>query len=60
VAAVSLRSLYAGSQKSAPPAPLTHTKVKAAPVMAVSPPPPSTYGVEVIKGDKRDVTKLSD
>jgi len=59
VAAVSLRSLYAGSQKSASPAPVIHTKVKPAPVLEVSP-PPSTYGVEVIKGDKRDVTKLSD
>src|SRR5215469_1993795 len=59
VAAVGLRSLYAGSQKSASPAPVINTKVKHAPVLEVSP-PPSTYGVEVIKGDKRDVTKLSD
>jgi pilus assembly protein CpaB len=59
VAAVSLRSLYAGSQKSAPPAPVIHAKAKPAPAVAVSP-APSTYGVEVIKGDKRDVTKLSD
>jgi len=58
VAAVSLRSLYAGSQKSAP-APVIHPKVKPAPVVQVAP-PPSAYGVEVIKGDKRDVTKLSD
>lgn len=60
VAAVSLRSLYAGSQKSGPPAPVIHPKVKPAPVVEVAPPPPSSYGVEVIKGDKRDVTKLSD
>lgn len=59
VAAVSLRSLYAGSQKSALPAPAIHAKAKPAPVVE-APPPPSTYGVEVIKGDKRDVTKLSD
>lgn len=59
VAAVGLRSLYPGSQKSTAPA-VIHPKVKPAPVVQVSPPPPSTYGVEVIKGDKRDVTKLSD
>jgi len=59
VAAVGLRSLYPGSQKSAVPAPVIHPKVKPVPVMQASP-PPSTYGVEVIKGDKRDVTKLSD
>ena len=59
VAAVGLRSLYAGSQKLAAPAPAIHPKVKPAPVVQVAP-PPSTYGVEVIKGDKRDVTKLSD
>lgn len=60
VAAVSLRSLYAGNQKSLPAAPVMHPKVKPAPVVQASPPPPATYGVEVIKGDKRDVTKLSD
>src|SRR5215472_6979288 len=58
VAAVGLRSLYPGSQKSAAPA-VIHPKVKPAPVVQVAP-PPSAYGVEVIKGDKRDVTKLSD
>src|SRR5215469_4185296 len=60
VAAVGLRSLYPGSQKSAVPAPVVHAKVKPAPVVEVPPPPPPAYGVEVIKGDKRDVTKLSD
>jgi len=60
VSAVGLRSLYAGSQKSAPSAPVIHPKAKPAPVSEAPPPPPSTYGVEVIKGDKRDVTKLSD
>jgi pilus assembly protein CpaB len=60
VAAVSLRSLYAGGQKSAPSAPVIHPKVKPTPAAQVSPPAPSSYGVEVIKGDKRDVTKLSD
>jgi pilus assembly protein CpaB len=59
VSAVGLRSLYAGSQKSAPPAPVIRPKAKPAPV-SEAPPPPPTYGVEVIKGDKRDVTKLSD
>ncbi|HEX6802433.1 MAG TPA: Flp pilus assembly protein CpaB [Terriglobales bacterium] len=60
VAAVSLRSLYTGSQRTAAPTPAVHVKPKPAPVAQAAPPPPTTYGVEVIKGDKRDVTKLSD
>lgn len=57
VAAVNLRSLYP-SAKPATSAPVTHTKVK--PVVQAPPPQPAAYGVEVIKGDKRDETKLSD
>jgi pilus assembly protein CpaB len=59
VAALSLRSLYPNA-KPASPAPVTRIKSKPAPVAQAAPPPPSTYGVEVIKGDKRDVTKLAD
>lgn len=58
VAAVNIHSLFPG-QKPTTPAPLKRVKVKAAPV-AQNPPPPSAYGVEVIKGDKRDLTKVED
>jgi pilus assembly protein CpaB len=60
VAAVSLHSLYSGPKSAPVPAPVAHVRTKPAPVAQAVPPPPSSYGVEVIKGDKRDVTKLSD
>jgi pilus assembly protein CpaB len=57
VAAVGVRSLY---QNGAPVAPPAHPKSRPAPVTQAPAPQPSAYGVEVIKGDKRDVTKLQD
>ncbi len=56
VAAVGVRALY---QNGAPAAP-AHPKSKPAPVAQAPAPQPSAYPVEVIKGDKRDVTKLQD
>lgn len=56
VAAVGVRALY---QNGAPAAPV-HPKLKPAPVAQAPAPQPSAYPVEVIKGDKRDVTKLQD
>ncbi len=56
VAAVGVRALY---QNGAPAAP-AHAKLKPAPVAQAPAPQPSAYPVEVIKGDKRDVTKLQD
>jgi pilus assembly protein CpaB len=54
VAAIGMHSLY---QKTEAPAPVFHPKVK--PVTVTQPPaPPPT--VEVIKGDKRDVTKVDE
>jgi pilus assembly protein CpaB len=58
VAAVGIHSLYPGA-KSAAPATVTHSRQKAATVTQ-TPTAPSAYPVEVIKGDKRDVTKLPD
>jgi pilus assembly protein CpaB len=59
VAAVGIHSLYPGT-KSAAPATVTHSRPKAAPVAQAPAPGPGAYPVEVIKGDKRDVTKLPD
>jgi pilus assembly protein CpaB len=56
VAAVGIHSLYP-SQK--PAISSTPRKPKAAPVVQPAP-LPSAYPVEVIRGDKRDVTKLSE
>ncbi len=56
VAAVGVRALY---QNGAPVA-QARPKSKPAPVTQAPAPQPSAYGVEVIKGDKRDVTKLQD
>jgi len=54
VAAIGMHSLY---QKTETPVPVFHPKVK--PVIVTQPPvPPPT--VEVIKGDKRDVTKVDE
>src|SRR5216683_1376216 len=54
VAAIGMHSLY---QKTETPVPVFHPKVK--PVTVTQPPvPPPT--VEVIKGDKRDVTKVDE
>ena len=58
VAAVNVRSLFPG-QKSAAPAPVQRVRTKPAPAVQ-TPVAPSPYGVEVIKGDKRDVTKVED
>jgi pilus assembly protein CpaB len=57
VAAVGMRSLY---QKGGPPVTPVHTKPKPAPTPVAQAPAPTEYGVEVIKGNKRDVTKLPD
>jgi pilus assembly protein CpaB len=58
VAAVGIHSLYPNQK---PPASTTvgHVKPKTAPV-AQAAPAPTAYPVEVIKGDKRDITKLPD
>lgn len=58
VAAVGIHSLYP-SQKMPASTTVAHSRTKPAPV-AQAPAPPSSYPVEVIKGDKRDVTKLQD
>lgn len=57
IAAVSARALY---QNSAAPVAVSHPKPRPVPVAQGPAPPPSAYPVEVIKGDKRDVTKLPD
>ncbi len=57
IAAVSAHTLY---QKTGAPPPPAHPKVKQVPLAPAPAPPPSAYPVEVIKGDKRDVTKLPD
>jgi pilus assembly protein CpaB len=54
VAAIGMHSLY---QKTETPAPVFHPKVK--PVTVIKAPPPQPT-VEVIKGDKRDVTKVDE
>jgi len=58
VAAVGIHSLYP-NQKPPAASTATHMKPKAAPVVQ-APAAPTSYPVEVIKGDKRDVTKLPD
>jgi pilus assembly protein CpaB len=58
VAAVGIHSLYP-NQKPSVNTTATHTRPKAAPVVQ-APAAPTAYPVEVIKGDKRDVTKLPD
>lgn len=58
VAAVGMGSFYPLQQKA--PAPVAHVRPKPAPVVHAAAPVPSSYPVEVIKGDKRDVTNLSD
>jgi pilus assembly protein CpaB len=54
IAAVNARSLY---HNGGPPQP-SRPKPKPVPVAQGPAPPPSAYPVEIIKGDKRDVTKL--
>ena len=56
VAAVGVHSLY---QKAGMPAPV-HVKPKPQPAPVAQAPAPAVYPVEVIKGDKRDTTKLPD
>jgi len=58
VAAVGIHSLYP-NQKPAITTTATHVRPKA-PVIQAAPAVPTSYPVEVIKGDKRDVTKLPD
>ena len=58
VAAVGIHSLYP-NQKPAAATTGTHVRPKAAPVVQ-APAAPTAYPVEVIRGDKRDVTKLPD
>lgn len=57
VAAVGMGSFYPAQQK---PPTVAHVRPKPAPVVHATAPVPSSYPVEVIKGDKRDVTNLSD
>jgi len=57
VAAVSAHTLY---QKQGAPPPVTHQRPKPLQVTQAPVLPPSAYPVEVIKGDKRDITKLPD
>ena len=57
IAAVSARALY---QNGAAPVAVSHPKPKPVPGAQGPAPPPTAYPVEVIKGDKRDVTKLPD
>jgi pilus assembly protein CpaB len=57
VAAVGMHSLY---QKTGPVVAPVHTKLKPAPTPIAQVPVPTAYPVEVIKGDKRDITKLPD
>ena len=57
VGAVGIHAFYP-NQKA--PAPLVAHRPKPAPVVHAAAPVPSSYPVEVIKGDKRDVTNLSD
>jgi len=57
VAAIGMHSLY---QKPGPIVVPLHTKPKPAPTPVAQAPVPTSYPVEVIKGDKRDITKLPD
>src|SRR5215467_1232136 len=57
VASIGMHSLYqTGTVVSSP----VHKKPKLAPAPVAQVPVPTAYPVEVIKGDKRDVTKLPD
>jgi pilus assembly protein CpaB len=58
IAAAKVNALFP-DQKLATPAPQRRVKPKPVPVV-LAPAGPSWYPVEVIKGDKRDVTKLSE
>ncbi len=58
IAAVNSRALYHNAAASQAQAPASHPKPKPVPVAQGPAPPPSVYPVEIIKGDKRDVTKL--
>jgi pilus assembly protein CpaB len=59
IAAVNAHALYRNGAPSPAPPP-SHAKPKPVPVAQAPAPSPSAYPVEVIKGDKRDVTKLPD
>jgi len=57
VASIGMHSLYQNGTVVRPP---VRTKPKPAPAPVAQAPVPTAYPVEVIKGDKRDVTKLQD
>jgi pilus assembly protein CpaB len=57
VAAVAMHSLYQNGRPVVAP---VHAKPKPAPTPVAQAPVPTVYPVEVIKGDKRDITKLPD
>lgn len=57
VASIGMHSLYQNGVVVRAP---VHTKPKPAPAPVAQAPAPTAYPVEVIKGDKRDVTKLPD
>ena len=57
VASVNTSSLYRPGAPIAA-APVVHTKAKHAPTAIAAPPPPAFYPVEVIRGEKKDVTNF--
>src|SRR5437667_3785073 len=57
VAAVGMHALYQNGRPLVAP---VHAKPKPAPTPVAQAPVPTAYPVEVIKGDKRDITKLPD
>jgi pilus assembly protein CpaB len=59
LASVSTSALYKRESTPAPAAPRPKPS-KHATVVNLTPPTPSTYGVEVIKGNKKDITKFED
>jgi pilus assembly protein CpaB len=59
LASVSTNALYKRESTPAPAAPRPKPS-KHATVVNLTPPAPSTYGVEVIKGNKKDITKFED
>jgi pilus assembly protein CpaB len=59
LASVSTNALYKRESTPAPAAPRPKPS-KRATVVNLTPPAPSTYGVEVIKGNKKDITKFED
>jgi pilus assembly protein CpaB len=58
LASVGTSALYKGAATPAPSAPRPKAAKHA--IVTLPPAPPSTYGVEVIKGTKKDITKFED